>query len=127
MGKHSHFLLLWYEADFPSSDPEIWSDPEVFRPERWLEQRDAPIFTFGLGSRMCIGIHMAYRELYLLLIRLINSYRIETDLPINTNPITGVANPMATVSMPKHYDVRFVPRDVAALKKALDMDNIAKE
>lgn len=68
---------------------------------------------------MCIGIHMANRELYLLFIRLINSFKIVADEPIDTNPITGVNNPMATVSIPKPFKVRFVPRNLSALEAAL--------
>lgn len=68
---------------------------------------------------MCIGIHMAHRELYLLFIRLISSFKITADEPIDINPITGVNNPMATVSIPKPFKVRFMPRDIAALETAL--------
>lgn len=70
---------------------------------------------------------MAYRELYMLFIRLINSYKIVADVPIDIDPITGVANPMATVSMPKPFEVRFEPRDVGVLKKALGVADIATE
>ena len=68
---------------------------------------------------MCIGIQMANRELYVLFLRLINSFKIETDKPIDTNPISGVANPMATVSIPKDYNVRFVPRNLRALQNSI--------
>lgn len=67
---------------------------------------------------------MAYRELYMLFVRLINSYKIEADDRIDTNPITGVANSMATVSIPKPFKVRFIPRDVSALRAALDIDGL---
>ncbi|OAP56570.1 hypothetical protein AYL99_08682 [Fonsecaea erecta] len=30
-------------------DSKLWHDPEVFRPSRWLEQPDAPLFTYGIG------------------------------------------------------------------------------
>ena len=43
-------------------DDEVWKDPEVFRVERWLEQPDAPLFTYGLGYRMCAGSLLANRE-----------------------------------------------------------------
>lgn len=101
------------------SDSDIWTDPEVFRPERWLEQRDAPIFSFGMGSRMCIGIQMANRELYILLMRLIASFKIEPESRIDLDPISGVMNVSATVSNPKPYKVKFIPRDVLALEEAL--------
>lgn len=103
-------------------DPNLWTDPEVFRPERWFERPETINYTFGVGSRMCIGIHMANRELYLLFLRLINSFKIVADEPIDTNPITGVHNPMATVSIPKPFKVRFVPRDQGALQAALSME-----
>lgn len=102
------------------ADPDLWTDPETFRPGRWFERPETINYTFGVGSRMCIGIHMANRELYLLFIRLINSFQIVADEPIDTNPITGVNNPMATVSIPKPFKVRFVPRDPVALEAALN-------
>lgn len=38
-------------------DDQVWKDPEEFRPERWLAEDayDAPLFTYGLGYRMCAG------------------------------------------------------------------------
>ncbi|KAL5333648.1 cytochrome P450 [Aspergillus crustosus] len=58
-------------------DPEVWSDPEEFRPERWLEHHDAPMFTYGMGYRMCAGLLLANRELYLVFIRTLNAFRIK--------------------------------------------------
>lgn len=100
-------------------DKETWTDPEVFRPERWLEQPDAPIFTFGLGHRMCVGMQLAYRELYILFLRLLNAYKIEADGYIENHPIRGVANPSSLTTQPKSYKVKFVPRNPVALKEAL--------
>lgn len=47
----------------------IFSDPDVFIPERWLDPAEATrlepyILTFGKGSRDCIGRQLAYAELY---------------------------------------------------------------
>ncbi|KAL3496158.1 cytochrome P450 [Aspergillus germanicus] len=44
-------------------DSDLWSDPEVYRPERWLEHPSHPLFSFGVGYRMCAGSLLAYREL----------------------------------------------------------------
>ena len=91
----------------------------MFRPERWLEQPEAPTFTFGLGSRMCIGIHLAHRELYIILTRVINSFRIEPISHIETDPVEGVLSKTATVSLPRPYRIRLIPREPAILEAAL--------
>jgi cytochrome P450 len=51
----------------------MYSDPEDFRPERWMisEKKcfelEAAQFTFGMGSRVCLGKDIALMELYKLL------------------------------------------------------------
>ncbi|KIW84445.1 hypothetical protein Z517_03695 [Fonsecaea pedrosoi CBS 271.37] len=109
------FLNVWA----CNMDPELWDDPESFRPERWLETPDAPIFTFGTGGRMCVGMQLAYRELYVLFLRVLNSFRIEPDGFIETRPIEGVANPASLTTQPKEYKVRFVPWNLAELEQGL--------
>lgn len=53
--------------------PEYWGDPEVFRPERWLDpgfEKSLPRFAympFGGGARVCIGNHFAMMEAILIL------------------------------------------------------------
>ncbi|KAF2158853.1 hypothetical protein M409DRAFT_71413 [Zasmidium cellare ATCC 36951] len=103
-----------------NNDPEIWSDHDVFRLERWLEHPDAPTFTFGLGSRMCIGSHLAVRELYVLFLRILKFFELEAGGPMDIDPITGVANTAATVSGPKPLQVKFVPRNKEDLEVALN-------
>lgn len=51
-------------------NPDVFDSPESFRPERWLEESKTRIemernlVAFGGGSRLCLGIHLAYLELY---------------------------------------------------------------
>ncbi|KAK8092477.1 hypothetical protein PG999_014676 [Apiospora kogelbergensis] len=53
-------------------DPDVYPDPQSFDPERWIPF-DGPaarkcrdnLLIFGGGSRMCVGINMAWAELYL--------------------------------------------------------------
>jgi 3-hydroxyphenylacetate 6-hydroxylase len=101
------------------SDDNVWDDPEVFRPERWFEQDDAPIFTYGMGYRMCAGSLLANRELYLIFMRLINSFKIEKETEFDAHPVSGNMDPTSLVAMPKKYYARFVPRDDTALRRAL--------
>lgn len=36
--------------------PELFEDPQTFRPERWLEtNQNSDLYVFGRGSRMCAG------------------------------------------------------------------------
>ncbi|KAG2414159.1 hypothetical protein HFD88_003350 [Aspergillus terreus] len=100
-------------------DPEVWHDPEEFRPERWLEQPDAPMFTYGMGYRMCAGSLLANRELYLVFMRTLNSFRIESDEDINWHPVKGNSDPTSLVAIPQKYKVRFVPRSEKVLAQVV--------
>lgn len=97
----------------------MWHDPETFRPERWLEQPDAPLFTYGLGYRMCAGSLLANRELYLVFLRMLNSFELVQDSEVDTHPVRGSADPTSLVCMCRHYKVKFVPRNEKALRQAL--------
>jgi 3-hydroxyphenylacetate 6-hydroxylase len=112
-------LYPFLTLKFVIIDPDVWSDPEVFWPERWLEQPDAPMFTYGIGYRMCAGSLLANRELYLLFVRTLNCFRIEADTDIDWHPVHGNCDPAGLVSAPKKYTVRFVPKNPALLEDAL--------
>ena len=49
-------------------DPSTFPDPTTFRPERWLENPglEKYQFAFSKGTRACIGINLAWAELYLM-------------------------------------------------------------
>ncbi|KXJ86609.1 3-hydroxyphenylacetate 6 hydroxylase [Microdochium bolleyi] len=102
-----------------NNDPTVWSDPEVFRPERWLEQPDAPSFFYGIGYRMCPGYMLANRELYLLIIRLLSAFEIRKHEDVDSTPLTGNADPSNLVAPPPRAKVYFVPRNEKALVAAL--------
>lgn len=104
-------------------DPKVWSDPGVFRPERWIEQPDAPLFTYGLGYRMCAGSLLANRELYLIFLRMLNSFEILKGSEVETHPVKGSADATSLVTMCRHYKVIFKPRNESALRDALSKVN----
>jgi cytochrome P450 len=63
-------------------DARWWSEPERFRPERWLGAECANLprfayFPFGGGPRVCIGQHFALLELVLVLARLSQTVTFE--------------------------------------------------
>lgn len=58
-------------------DERVFPDSHAFRPERWLEggkRLDRYLVSFGKGGRACLGINLAYAELYLTLAALFRSY-----------------------------------------------------
>ncbi|MRH86339.1 cytochrome P450 [Nocardia sp. SYP-A9097] len=60
------------------SDPEVWTEPHRFRPERFLERRYSPFefAPFGGGHRRCIGAALADYELRIVLATLLGAVRL---------------------------------------------------
>ncbi|KAK1701023.1 cytochrome P450 [Colletotrichum godetiae] len=103
-------------------DGDLWHDPEVFRPERWLENPEAPMFTYGMGYRMCAGTMLANRELYITFLRMLASFELSSTDKIDTDPITGAADLTNLIITPGSYKVTFTPRNEAALRSALETE-----
>jgi cytochrome P450 len=66
--------------------PEVWGDPERFRPARWADGEPVPysFVPFGGGTRRCIGFALATLELQVLTVRLAQRVRWRLDRPIAT-------------------------------------------
>ncbi|KAF2688865.1 cytochrome P450 [Lentithecium fluviatile CBS 122367] len=66
-----------------NNNPAIFPDPHIFRPERWIEARSRGknlqkyLASFARGSRMCLGVNLAYAELYLMLAALYRNFDFE--------------------------------------------------
>ncbi|MBV9227889.1 MAG: cytochrome P450 [Chloroflexi bacterium] len=63
--------------------PDIWGDPEVFRPERWDPQNGQKVppgafFPFGGGPRICIGMPFAQFEAKLILTSILQRFIPQT-------------------------------------------------
>jgi cytochrome P450 len=62
-------------------DPQYFSNPESFRPDRWLDERSRKLprfayFPFGGGPRQCIGAAFAQMEAVLLLATIAQRFRL---------------------------------------------------
>ncbi|KAK7951108.1 cytochrome P450 phenylacetate hydroxylase [Apiospora aurea] len=102
-----------------SVDRDIWYDPEVFRPERWIEQPDATLYTFGLGYRMCSAHMLAQRQLYLILMRTLSSFRLEPHGVVDCDPRTGKRDPSDLIMSARPYKILCIPRDGPRLARAV--------
>uniref|UniRef100_A0A6G1SE89 Cytochrome P450 3A4 n=1 Tax=Aceria tosichella TaxID=561515 RepID=A0A6G1SE89_9ACAR len=61
-------------------DPNIWPEPDEFKPERWRDPSSyhpAAFMGFGLGPRNCVGGKLAMHEIKLVMQLLLTKYRIE--------------------------------------------------
>jgi len=61
-------------------DPRWFPNPEAFVPERWEDTSDLPryaYFPFGGGPRVCIGNHFAMMEATLLLVCMVQKFRLD--------------------------------------------------
>ena len=61
---------------------EIFPEPRKFDPERWLKGDESTrllkhLVSFSKGARRCIGIHLAYAELYITLATVFRRYKLE--------------------------------------------------
>ena len=97
-------------------DPDIWDAPNEFRPQRFLDEggnfvpSKADLFLpFSAGRRGCLGESLARIELFLVLARLLHSFKFENppgcDLP-TLEPNGGI------VLMPQPFNVCTIKRHV---------------
>ena len=87
-------------------DPTVWSDPEVFSPERFLTSQagvDASgqhfeFIPFGSGRRVCPGITFAFQVIHLTIARLIQGFELGTpmDKAVDMTEGLGITMPRAT-------------------------------
>jgi cytochrome P450 len=71
-------LLLANNFHF-THDPNVYPDPMVFRPERYLEsptQPDPRQFVFGYGRRICPGRHVADNALFVTIAQVLTVFDI---------------------------------------------------
>lgn len=72
---------------FTHRRPEIWGDPDVFRPERFLDRPNPDRFEFlpfGAGGRTCAGLAFAYQEILLAMATLVQRFTVRpvsADVP----------------------------------------------
>ena len=84
--KQTPLLLMTGKA---LKDDELFDDAKEFKPERWLgdassklcgkARKAISLAPFGRGKRMCIGSNIAQVEARVILVRLLQDYKIVTD------------------------------------------------
>jgi cytochrome P450 len=89
-------------------NPDIYSEPDRFCPERWLDLNPSPYdyTTFGAGGRMCPGFTFAGQMVKVALAAVLTQHRIDMAP-------TAHLDYRFNVTLTPHPAVRVVLRDVA--------------
>lgn len=137
LSNHLNIILTETQNAFAADyDPKQFKDPETFNPDRYMvPSTQTPHYSYGAGSRMCAGSHLANRELYTAFLRLISAFRIAPALGADelekqkgkqgvfregVDPVLDCleANAIKTslTMEPKRFKVRFLARDEEKLK-----------
>ncbi|XP_068311234.1 cytochrome P450 CYP82D47-like [Pyrus communis] len=101
-------------------DPNVWSEPNEFKPERFLtthkgldvKGRDFELLPFGSGRRMCPAISLALKVTEFTLASFLHGFEIETptDDLIDLRETAGLTNHMSAL-----FEVLLTPRLPAEL------------
>ncbi|KAL2488278.1 Cytochrome [Forsythia ovata] len=96
-------------------DPKVWSNPDEFRPERFIEEHKNVNFKgqnfeyvpFSSGRRMCPGLTFGLQVVHLTLARLLQGFYVSTpmNIPVNMDEGLGLALPKV-----EPLDVILTPR-----------------
>ena len=125
------FYMNAYAADY---DEEHFKEPHKFVVERYMDGSDEKSggvrhYSYGAGSRMCAGSHLANRELYVAFIRIFSAFEVlppkdKADEPemdcLNANAI-----PTSLTMEPKAFKVGFKVRDREKLEEWIKQSDTA--
>ncbi|KAJ5133076.1 hypothetical protein N7448_001895 [Penicillium atrosanguineum] len=125
-----------------NNDPERYPNPRNFDPDRYkndflraqesASQNDPykrDHFTFGAGRRVCPGLNIAERSLFLGITFILWAFTFEHDLDENGNkiPVSTEAVTQGIVCRPTPFAYRLVERDHERTKRVLKAWDNAKE
>ncbi|XP_046583342.1 LOW QUALITY PROTEIN: cytochrome P450 2U1-like [Haliotis rubra] len=105
-------VTVMLNLDSVLQDPDVWGDPQNFRPDRFLDgagkiQKREEFIPFSLGRRVCLGEAMARMELFLFLTTMIQRFKF---VPVNGKkpPMDGI---MGFTHSPSEFQVKAIPRN----------------
>ena len=103
-------------------NPDIYSEPDRFCPERWLDLNPSPYdyTTFGAGGRMCPGFTFAGQMVKVALAAVLTQHRIDMAP-------TAHLDYRFNVTLTPHPAVRVVLRDVAETPVATNVTGRFRE
>ncbi|XP_068086666.1 probable cytochrome P450 304a1 [Anabrus simplex] len=107
------YTIMYPHLAAAHMDPEVFEDPESFRPERFLDENGRLLkkdltTPFGAGKRLCVGETFSRQIMFLFTAGLLQHFTFEPDDPANLPPITA-AHPGFSLT-PVDIWARIIPR-----------------
>ncbi|KAG0705942.1 cytochrome P450 [Suillus ampliporus] len=68
-----------------SRDPEVYPDPHAFKPQRWIDDQGRlkddllRFFIYGFGRRVCPGLHVANKSVFINSLLILWAFRLALD------------------------------------------------
>ena len=91
-------------------DPEVFPNPESFRPERFLSEdgkslgrKNESLIPFSIGKRVCLGEAFARDQLFLFITSLVQQFRITADPGTPQPSLEGILGKLTL--QPQPYSV----------------------
>jgi len=97
-------------------DPELYSDPMTFKPERFLQldnhqpEPDPHLFVFGFGRRVCPGRILADNALYLNIAQSLAVFNISKSVENGQKMEPGIEFEPGVISHPVPFKTSIKPR-----------------
>ena len=95
-------VLRWVDRAI-LHDPELYPEPEAFKPERFLNEdgtvRDDPLIplAFGAGRRICPGRHFVDATLFIVTASVLSVFNVTKSKDKNGNEIPVAPPPLDSV------------------------------
>lgn len=111
-------------------DPELWTNPDTFDPSRYINHTasaadyinasDASTrdhFSYGAGRRVCPGVHVAERSLYINIARVLWGFNLKNKIGKDGKEVQ-VTEKMVPgfFSVPEKFECDIRPRSQAHLE-----------
>ena len=112
------------------NDPEMFPNPDEFRPERFIETTNPRLIDFelpfGFGRRICPGMHLARNSIFINIARLMWAFDIQPALDAEGKPIIPDSTNYTDGfnSIPVSFQCRIVPRNekvIETIKSEYDL------
>ncbi|XP_072033785.1 cytochrome P450 2U1-like [Amphiura filiformis] len=91
-------------------DPQVWKDPDEFRPERFINSRDKvpEVIPFSVGRRSCPGEALAHVMVFIFLTHLLHQFKFRVP---EGSAIPSLQGESGIVLKPTDFQACFVERD----------------